>query len=101
MYSVRSEIAEFQGRLGAQTLLDRTTPLLDVLRWRVNLESSKAYGGRAQNRRREIEMTSDDTGSRSEVITLLRLRKNIRNIMTLVTPRIHIHRCEEDAKGRV
>src|SRR6266478_3987800 len=101
MNSMRSEIAEFQGGLGAQTFFYRTAPLLDVLRWRVYFKCGKADCGRAQNRRREIEMTGNDAGCRSEVIALLCLRKDIRNIMTLVTPRIHINGCEEKSKGRV
>src|SRR5258708_23572 len=101
MNSVRSEIAEFQRSLGAKTLFYGTAPLLDVLWRRVELKSSKADCGRPQNRWREIEMTGNDAGGRSKVVTLLGLRKNIRNIMTLVTPRIHVHGCEENAKGRV
>src|SRR5204863_7943531 len=65
------------------------------------LESSKADCGRPQDCWREIEMTGNDAGGRSEVVALLGLRKDIGNIMTLVTPRIHVHRCEENAKGRV
>src|SRR6266404_4950963 len=101
MNSVRSEIADFQRSLGAKTLLYGAAPLLDVLWRRVELKSSKADCGRPQNRWREIEMTGNDAGSRSEVVALLGLRKNIRNIMTLVTPRIHVNGCEENAKGRV
>src|ERR1700674_841343 len=101
MYSVRSEIAEFQCSFGAQALLYGTAPLLDVLRWRIDFKGSEADCGRPQNRRGEIEMSGNDAGSRSEVIALLRFRKNIGNIMTLVTPRIHINGGEENAKGRV
>src|SRR5258707_658994 len=101
MYSMRSQIAEFQRSLGAQSLLNGTAPLLDVLGWRVDLESSKADCGRAQDRWRKIEVTGNDAGSRCEVIALLCLRKHIRNIMTLIAPRIHINGREEDAKGRV
>src|SRR6266850_6624881 len=101
MYSVRSEITEFERGLGAQTLLYGTAPLLDVLWWRVELKSRKADCGRPQDCRREIEMTGNDAGGRNEVVALLGLRKDIGNIMTLVTPRIHVHWREENAKGRV
>src|ERR1051325_2907668 len=46
-------------------------------------------------------MTRNYTGRGSEVIALLRLRKYIRNVVTLVTPRIHIHWCKEDPERRV
>src|SRR6266566_5943210 len=101
MYSVRSEITEFQCCLGPQTLLYRTAPLLNVLWWRVDFEGGKTDCGLAQDRRCEIEMTGNDAGCRSEVIALLCLRKDVRNIMTLVTPRIHIYGCKENAKGGV
>src|SRR5207253_5482592 len=99
--SVRSKIADFHSGLGAQALLYGTAPLLDVLWRRVELESSKADCRRAQNRRREIEMTGHNAGCRSEVVALLRLWKDIRNIVTLITPRIHVDGCEENAEGRV
>src|ERR1044072_6335001 len=46
-------------------------------------------------------MTRNYTGRGSEVIALLRFRKHIRNVVTLVTPRIHIHWCKEDSKRTV
>src|SRR3977135_3061907 len=101
MQSMRSQIAQLQRGLFAQTLLDRTAPLLDVLRRRIDFESGKANCGCAEYSGREIEMTGHDTGGWSEVIALLRLGKNVRNVVPLVTPGIHVHRSEENAKGRV
>ena len=46
-------------------------------------------------------MTADDAGRGSEVIALLRFRKNIGHVVSLVAPRIHVYRRKEDPKGRV
>ena len=46
-------------------------------------------------------MTGSDAGRRSEVVALLRFRKNIRHIVSLVAPGIHVHRRKENAKRRV
>src|SRR6266404_1406671 len=101
MKPVRSEIAQLQGCFGTQTFFDRSAPLLDVLWRRVQFESGKADGGRAQHGRREVEMTGDDAGGRSEVIALLSLGENVRDVVPLITPGIHVHRSKENSKGRV
>src|SRR5882672_27212 len=46
-------------------------------------------------------MTGHYTSGRSEVIALLCLRKDIRDIVSLVAPGIHINRREENTKGGV
>src|SRR5687768_18402277 len=46
-------------------------------------------------------MTGNDAWRRNEVVALLRLRKDKRNVVSLVTPRVHIHWCEENSERRV
>src|SRR6266699_6033874 len=98
MNTMRSKVAQFQRHLCAQTLFDGTTPLLDILRRRILFNGGEANGSRAQHRRSEVEVTGDDAGRRSEVVALLRLGKDIGNIVPLVAPGIHVHRSEEDSK---
>ena len=95
------EVSELECGFGAEALLDRSTPLLDVLRRRVQFESCKTNCRRTKYCRPEIEMTGDDAWRGNEVVALLRLRKDKRNVVTLVTPGVHIHWCEEDAERRV
>src|SRR5439155_13404830 len=44
MNSPRSQVPDFKGRLASETLLDRSTPLLNILGRRVRIESRKADG---------------------------------------------------------
>ena len=98
---MRSQIAQLEGRFRAQTLLDRTTPLLDVLRRRIGFKSSETDSGNTQHGWTKIEVRGDDSGCRSEIVTLLCFRKDVRNVVTLIAPRVHVDRREEDAKRRV
>src|ERR1700730_7853500 len=98
---MRSKVAKFQRRLWTQTLLDGPTPLLDILRRRVEFHGGEANGSCAQDRRPEVEVTRNDTSGRREIVTLLRFRKDVGNIVALVAPGIHVHRREEDPKRRM
>src|SRR4030081_384469 len=98
---MRSKVAKFQRRLWTQTLLDGPTPLLDILWRRVEFNGGEANGGRAQDRRPEVEVIGNDTGGRREIVTLLRFRRAVGNIVPLVAPGIHVHRHEEDPKRRM
>src|ERR1700682_4703030 len=55
VHTMGSEVAKFQRHLWTETLLDGTTPLLDVLRRRVELHGGEANGGRSQNGRSDVE----------------------------------------------
>src|SRR5256714_2875968 len=46
-------------------------------------------------------MAGYNAGGRREVIALLSFRKDIRHIVALVTPGIHVHRREENPEGRM
>src|SRR6185295_17090904 len=46
-------------------------------------------------------MAGDDSRRRSEVVALLRLRKNVWHIVTLIAPGVHVNRREEDSEGSV
>src|SRR5262249_27373753 len=100
--SARAEITDFDGSVVAEAFLKRQIPLLNVLRWRVGIESCEADSGRWQRARSkhgsaEIESGIEKSGGRSEVVGLLRLWKNVRHVVTLIAPRIHIHWSEEHA----
>src|ERR1051326_4093394 len=101
MQSMRSEITNFQSGLGSETLLDRAAPLLDVLSRSIKFKRGKADRGRAQHGRRKVEMTIENAGRRNEIIALLRLRKNIGDIVPLVAPGIHVYRSKENPEGAV
>ena len=96
--AVRAEITELECSFSTETLLDRTAPLFDVLRRRVEFESSKADGRDAEYGWSKVEVTGNDAWRRSEIVALLRFRKDERHVVTLITPRVHIDRREEDAK---
>src|ERR1043166_2199876 len=46
-------------------------------------------------------MAGDDSRSRSEVVALLCLRKNVWNIVTLIAPGVHVNRREENSESGV
>src|ERR1700741_699985 len=94
--SMRTEVAEFKGCFGAKTLLYRCAPLLDILWRRIGFKSGETDRRRSQYRRAKIEMTGHDPCCGNEIVALLRFRKHIRHILTLVEPRVHINRCEKD-----
>src|SRR5258705_8769997 len=98
MNSVRPQVAKFQRHLLTQTLLDGSAPLLNILRWRLSLDSSEAHSGHTQNCGGEVEVSCDHASSRNEVIALLCFRKNKRHIVSLIAPGIHVDRREENAK---
>src|ERR1041385_6476145 len=46
-------------------------------------------------------MAGDDSRSRSEVVALLRLRKNVWHIVSLIAPGVHVNRREENSESGV
>src|SRR5581483_7783053 len=105
MEAMRSEVSQFEGRIAIETLLHGKAPLLDVLRGRMSLHRGIADSGLTQHGRTEVKALIrpriNDGWRRSEIIALLRFRENIWNVVPLVAPRVHIHRCKEDSEGRV
>src|ERR1051325_2605602 len=95
---MRSEIAQLESCFRAEALLDRATPLLDVLRRRVGLECRETNSRRTQYGGTKVEVIGDNAGRGNEIVTLLRFRENVRHVVTLVAPRIHVNRSEEDAE---
>src|SRR5581483_10053369 len=80
-------------RLLPEALFHRQIPLLDVLRRRVRVEGGKAHRRLAEDGRGEIK--AEERGG--EVIALPRLGENVRDVVPLVAPRVHIYRRVEDA----
>ena len=67
--------------------------MLDVLRGGMGIKRSKAYGSRrqrprSQHGRAEVHASVEKRGRGREVIGLLRLRENVRDIVPLVAPRV-------------
>src|SRR4030095_8847131 len=101
MQSMRAKIAQFESCFSAQALLDRSTPLLDVLRRRVGLKGGETNRCDAQYRRTKVQVSGNNPRCGSEVIALLRFRKDVGNVVTLVAPGVHVNRSEEDAERRM
>src|SRR6185369_3149238 len=95
---MRAEIAELESRFRTETLLHRSAPLLDVLWRRISFESSETDRRRSQHGGGKVEVIRDDSRCGHEIIALLRVRKHKRHVVTLVAPRVHINRREEDSK---
>src|SRR5262245_23574258 len=93
--AVLALIPDFQRRIVSQTLLQRGTPLLDVLRRGIRVKCGKALDSLTHNRPREVEAVNP----RCEVIALLRERKDDGRVMQLVAPGVHVHRGVEDSIG--
>jgi hypothetical protein len=81
-----------------QTALHREAPLLDVLRWRLGIKRGETDRGLAEHRRTKIEMGGDNARGWNEIVTLLSLGENVRNIVALIAPRVHIHGREKNSK---
>ena len=101
MQTVRAKITELECCFGAETLFNGAAPLLDVLRRRVKLESGKADSRDAQYCWSKVKVIGNNARRRNEVVALLSFRKDEWHVVTLITPRVHIDRREEDAKRRV
>ena len=89
-----------------KALLRRAVPLLHVLRGSVRIKSRETDRGgrqspRAQNRCAEIHAGVEERRWRREVIGLLRLRKNIWDVVPLVAPSVQIYRRKKDSIGRM
>src|SRR5206468_738215 len=83
---------DFKSGVLPQALLNRRTPLLDVLRWRVRIHSGKADSCLSEHGLAEVELIGKERGRWGEVVALLGLRKHIRNVVALIAPGIHVHR---------
>src|SRR5262249_41434252 len=106
MKTARAEITDFDRSISSSAFLQRSTPLLYVLRRRMRIKRGEAYRCRrkrscAENWRAKIESRIEQCCRRREIIRLLRLRKNVGNVMALVTPRIHVNWRVENSVRRV
>src|SRR5690348_3963329 len=97
MHAVRAEISDLEGGVLTEALFDGEAPLLNVLSGRVSLHAGEADGSNAEDWRCEIEAGQ----GRGEVVALLRDGKNIRNVVALIAPAVHVHGSEENAVGAV
>ena len=97
MEAASAQITDLDGRFRSQLLFDRSTPLLDILRRRVQLKGGEAGHGCADHRRGEVERS--DRGN--EGIALRGLGEDERLVVALVAPGVHIDRRVEDAVGNV
>src|SRR5579884_43214 len=98
----RAEVADFDRCIPAESFLHGCVPLLDVLRWRMRIKSRETNSGggqwsRAQHRRPEIETRREQRRWRREVVGLLRLWEDVRDVVALIAPRIQVNRRVEDA----
>src|ERR1043165_5672541 len=98
---MRAQVTKLECCFCTETLLYRTAPLLDILWRRISFERGEANRRRSQHSRAKVEMTRNDSRCRSEIIALLRFRKHVWHVVTLVAPRVHINRGEKDSEGRV
>src|SRR6267154_80432 len=104
--TARADVADFERGVLPKASLHRAVPLLNVLRRCVGIERSETHGGwrqsaRAKNGSAEIHTRVEERRWRREVIGLLCLRENVRNIMSLVAPGVQVYRCEKDSIGGV
>src|SRR5579871_1141519 len=95
--SARAKIADFDGSLGTETLLNLAVPLLNIFCRSVRIESGEADCGRrerslAQNRRTEIQAVRKQRRGRCEVVGLLGLRENVWNVVALIAPGVLVDR---------
>ena|SRR5438552_3313719 len=102
METARADITNFDGSVGTETLLHGSIPLLHILRGRMRVERSKADGcsGKrtgAQNWRTKVHPSVKERRRRSEIVRLLRLWKNERDVVALIAPGVLVHRSEEDS----
>src|ERR1035437_6218520 len=95
--SACAEVADFKRGLTAQLLLERGAPLLNVLRRRVQLQRGETHHRGAQYRRGKVQRR--DAGNIR--VALRGQRENIRHVVALVAPCIHVNRRIEDAVGHV
>src|SRR5579863_3393158 len=102
MKTASTEIAHFQGCIFSQTFLHGAVPLLNVLRRSMRIEGRKAdrrcrQWARTQDWSAEIQSVRIERCRGREVVRLLGFGEHIRNVVTLVAPRVLIYRREEDA----
>jgi hypothetical protein len=82
--TVRSQVSNLERCLMPEAFLDRTAPLLDVLRRSMRVHGGEAYRSLAEHGMPEIELRRQNGCRGSEVIALLRFRENIRHVVPLV-----------------
>src|SRR5215469_5262962 len=93
----RTQVAELDCRRVAQLLLQRCTPLLDVLCRRVKFESGETHDRSTQNRGWKVQR--GDAGNKR--IALRRQREYVGYVVTLVAPGVHVNRRVKNAVGQV
>ena len=99
--AVRAEVAEFERGRGPETLLDGQAPLLDVLRRRVRVEGGEADGRASEHGLTEVEVRRDYPCGGREIVALLRFGEDVRDVVALVAPGVHVNGRVEDAEGPV
>src|SRR6266478_1913774 len=84
--TARADVADFERSVLPEAFLQRAVPLLNVLRRGVGIERSETHSSwcqcaRAKNGSAEIHTRVEERRWRREVIGLLCLRENVRNVM--------------------
>src|ERR1051325_5607529 len=67
----------------------------------MRIHPSKADGRLSKYRSAEIEMRGENSCRRREVVALLGFREDVRNVVSLIAPRIHVNGSEENSKRRM
>src|SRR5215813_3930176 len=101
MQTARSNVAHFECSARSQCLLNLQVPLVNVLRRSVRIKCCETHGGGrqcacAEHRSAEIQTGREQGRRRREIVSLLCLREDVRNVVALVTPRILIDRSKEE-----
>src|SRR5215470_20348848 len=102
MEPARTEIAHFDRSVMAETLLERKIPLLHILGGRVGIKRGEAYcccrkRTGSEHWRSEVKSRVEKGCRWGEIIRLLSLGKNVRHVVALITPGVHVHWREEHA----
>src|SRR6266852_9530168 len=104
--AARAEITDFESRFAAEAFFNGGAPLLDVFGRRVGIEGGEADGGSTEHCGCEIQGSlrlrrRKQRCRRREIIKLLRLRKNVGDVVALVAPGVEIDWRKENAVGAV
>src|ERR1051325_3045918 len=67
----------------------------------MRIHPSKADGRLSKYRSAEIEMRGQNSCCWREVVALLSFREDIRNIVALIAPGVHVNRSKENSKRRM
>src|SRR5690242_9292633 len=95
MVAARALITHLHHKISRKRFLHREAPLFDVLRMRARIQRAEADDSLTQNWRSEIKAGE----AWDVIITLKSFRKDIRRIVALIAPGVHVHRRKEDAES--